>query len=604
MVHFSGLKQVEKKDHDVIPFKEMLKIRRREASKSLLVEVENQNRVVDLYDYVRGLGKIQMMYHYISPENSHYVLIEMEDENNYFKVLEDAQPADGLVGGSPSNILWFKPSKNLIQQNENRRLSNVVFNASVQAVDDNSKFDYFNESTNLGLRMVELYKKSRIDDLGFRLRFLTCKQIEDAISSINSSLRVLPFGSSVNGFGNMGGDLDMVGLPGLNGNKSNSCLIYHGKKVESERAREQIHISLMNYIMKHILPGCVDPLAIPNASVPILKYRQKQTCLECDLSLYRRDSIIMSELLYFFASVDSRIRPIVFFLRYWAKKMHLTHETPGSHITNFQLVLLVIFFLQQQITNGVSFLPPVEELLLEKDTLMSSKVFHDLRQKFHNYSSENQKSLEKLLLEFFQFYSEFDFNIYGVSLKSGKLIKKSMNHNKSIFIENPLSPELNVSKNVSSVEVTKIQNSFAFAFSTLNQSLRENEIDGLSYLKISDLIQPDHKKDGIEEVKDANEEKYDKMRRLQYKSFEGIEKRKDGRNVSNFENMEEDLNDLVAPARRKDNINEEENLNEEFVKNRRSVQDMLREIENDNVGGSVKTRDVLKLNFKELIEDR
>lgn len=51
---------------------------------------------------------------------------------------------------------------------------------------------------------------SKLTDLESRLRFLTAGQLEMALTGMYPTVEVLPFGSSVNGFGKMGCDLDVV----------------------------------------------------------------------------------------------------------------------------------------------------------------------------------------------------------------------------------------------------------------------------------------------------------------------------------------------------------------------------------------------------------
>lgn len=47
-------------------------------------------------------------------------------------------------------------------------------------------------------------------ELGTRLRFLTARQLQTALSGAFPFCKALPFGSSVNSFGKAGCDLDLV----------------------------------------------------------------------------------------------------------------------------------------------------------------------------------------------------------------------------------------------------------------------------------------------------------------------------------------------------------------------------------------------------------
>lgn len=58
--------------------------------------------------------------------------------------------------------------------------------------------------------MQKLYNLTKLNDTGIRLRFLVTRQIECVLSGIFPKAVALPFGSSVNGYGRMGCDLDIV----------------------------------------------------------------------------------------------------------------------------------------------------------------------------------------------------------------------------------------------------------------------------------------------------------------------------------------------------------------------------------------------------------
>lgn len=71
-----------------------------------------------------------------------------------------------------------------------------------------------------------------------------------------------------------------------------------------------------------------------------------------------RSGYHMSEILYLYGELDARVRPLVFFIRRWAKAMNIIEEVrPTLKPTNFTITLMVLFFLQQK-----KMLPPFELL--------------------------------------------------------------------------------------------------------------------------------------------------------------------------------------------------------------------------------------------------
>lgn len=101
------------------------------------------------------------------------------------------------------------------------------------------------------------------------------------------NISVLPFGSSVNGFGRKGCDLDLVLNLELNKiENANSRLVFHTKSAMSEeRAQTQRSMEVISIIMQHFIPCVTNVRKILHARVPIIKYDHKLTGLECDLSM-------------------------------------------------------------------------------------------------------------------------------------------------------------------------------------------------------------------------------------------------------------------------------------------------------------------------------
>lgn len=71
------------------------------------------------------------------------------------------------------------------------------------------------------------------------------------------------------------------------------------------------------------------------------------------------------------------------------------------------------------------------------------------------FKSKNTDSLQTLLGDFFEYYSQFDFSTKAISLNEGVPIVKP--EHSALYIVNPLEKGLNVSKNVSFEELEKFK---------------------------------------------------------------------------------------------------------------------------------------------------
>lgn len=310
--------------------------------------------------------------------------------------------------------------------------------------------------------MQLLYDLTQLNEVSIRLRFLIAKQVELALSGLFPKASAYPFGSSVNGYGKMGCDLDLVLRLNENTHKNKeNRLVFHCKSsMGSERSTLQRQMETIGDILQLFLPGCTNVRRILQARVPIIKYYQQLADVECDLSMFNMSGVHMSDFLYLMGSIDSRVRPLVFTIRKWASEVGITNSTPGRWITNFSLTLLVLAFLQKP-SNSKPLLPSLNSLIKQAE-LQDKYVTEDgvnftflrdgrkLKETFYN-----NDNLYDLLLKFFEFYSEFDFNTKAISLNEGIPITKP--EHSALYIVNPLEKFLNVSKNVSIEELERFK---------------------------------------------------------------------------------------------------------------------------------------------------
>lgn len=70
-------------------------------------------------------------------------------------------------------------------------------------------------------QVVSLTETYQLTDENIRLRFLVCSLLQDIAAAYFPECTIKPFGSSVNGFGKLGCDLDMIlDLDGISGGKA------------------------------------------------------------------------------------------------------------------------------------------------------------------------------------------------------------------------------------------------------------------------------------------------------------------------------------------------------------------------------------------------
>lgn len=144
---------------------------------------------------------------------------------------------------------------------------------------------------------------------------------------------------------------------------------------------------------------------IPAARVPIVRFIHKSTNMQCDVVFKNKIGVCNSKLIKLYLELDERIKPLIIISKYWGRVYRVTGI---GNLTNYALVMLFIFYLQQ--TD-----PPVLPTVLNLQEAAEIKEYVDgWNCSFINNSwfwqSKNNSTLKDLLSGFFKFYSEYDFN--------------------------------------------------------------------------------------------------------------------------------------------------------------------------------------------------
>ena len=167
---------------------------------------------------------------------------------------------------------------------------------------------------------------------------------------------------------------------------------------------------------------------ILGAHIPIVRFVHEESNLKCDLSFHNMMSVVNSKFLKMCQQADPRINTLMVV---WAEFQELSGSADGTNrdkkMSNYALNLLVIFFLQNE-----KFLPSVKEL--QYNTVAEDSCIingfecgfpRDLSLwKIPLVSFPNEKSVFELLLSFFEFYADFDYEGCIISPYAGVALVK------------------------------------------------------------------------------------------------------------------------------------------------------------------------------------
>ncbi|BFZ01769.1 hypothetical protein BsWGS_04809 [Bradybaena similaris] len=240
-------------------------------------------------------------------------------------------------------------------------------------------------------------------DVKRKLRLRKCIMAIVGNAFPNCSLFIV--GSSMTGFATKGSDVDM-------------CLMISQEEIDQRRDASII----LNSISKALRQcSCFDHRQVIKAKVPILKFFDKVSGVECDLNINNLVGVRNTHLMRFYAYMDWRVRPLMLFIKKWAR-YHDINDASKQTISSYSLTLMLIHYLQVGVSPRV--LPCLQE---DKPELFDLTL--DVRQLSLNFEpyldfvSENRATLGELFLGFLNYYAnQFSYEDQIISIRLGRIL--------------------------------------------------------------------------------------------------------------------------------------------------------------------------------------
>lgn len=273
-----------------------------------MVQVSSEKSYTELYNYCSRFGRIVNAQHYCvqHEDELHYMLLEFASAGEATAAIDSSAfnadlSGSNSTGGIPvrSPFLWFRAAaagrRNQAKLTGNHKAPQLAAIDGTRPLGHDSLQSLLRSAVNIEQQLLLLYEHTRLNDLGIRMRFLAALQVQQAISGMFPHAQAQPFGSSVNGFGKMGCDLDLIlrfdgEVTPTNGQDSQqrepSRLIYHTKEnLSNGRSQTQRQMECFGDLLHLFLPGVCHVRRILQARVPIIKYHHEHLDLEVDLSM-------------------------------------------------------------------------------------------------------------------------------------------------------------------------------------------------------------------------------------------------------------------------------------------------------------------------------
>ncbi|XP_076617012.1 poly(A) RNA polymerase, mitochondrial [Chaetodon auriga] len=425
--------------------------RQEQAERSVLISCASEKR---LLKYLSTHGNINKYFFYESYGT--HAVVEFANRESVASLLEEAAiPVVSNEAMVPfkSRLLSLRKSASLNSPNQKlcKPQITIPINQLIQRLSTEESIDR---------QVTSLTEAYQLTEENIRLRFLVCSLLKDIAAAYFPECTIKPFGSSVNGFGKLGCDLDMIlDLDGISGRKGTPpkggmSLEYQLKRANSERAVTQSILSVIGECVDQFAPGCVGVQKILNARCPLLRFAHQPSGFQCDLTANNRVAIKSTELLYLYGELDPRVRFLVFTVRCWARVHGITSSIPGAWITNFSLTVMVLFFLQRRSPPIIPTLDHLKDLAGPADKSVIEGNDCTFVSDFSKIQLQsNTETLEQLLCEFFEFYASFAFSKMSINIRKGK--EQNKPEVAPLHIQNPFETSLNISKNVNASQLDR-----------------------------------------------------------------------------------------------------------------------------------------------------
>lgn len=276
----------------------------------------------------------------------------------------------------------------------------------------------------LSQQVLELFQACQQQTCDLNRKELCRTELQREIQLIFPQSRLFLVGSSLNGFGTRSSDGDL-------------CLVVKEEPVNQKTEARHI-LSLVQKLFSTKLSSYIERPQLIRAKVPIVKFRDKVSCVEFDLNVNNVVGIRNTFLLRTYAYIENRVRPLVLVVKKWAS-FHDINDASRGTLSSYSLVLMVLHYLQ---TLPEPILPSLQKNYPESfDPTMQLHLVHQAPCTIPPYLSKNASSLGDLLIGFFKYYAtEFDWSHQMISVREAKAIPRpdgSEWRNKYICVEEP-----------------------------------------------------------------------------------------------------------------------------------------------------------------------
>ena len=267
---------------------------------------------------------------------------------------------------------------------------------------DLSKINLIAENTkHLEAELVKFVSSQKVSENLLKRRNGITKHFTKVLTNKFRGSKVTTFGSFQSGLNLINGDIDL-------------CLQFNGEKPKK----------VLKKIARMLNEDGMDNVKlITTAKVPIVKFIDSQSKIPVDISINNSLAVHNTELLRRYSSIDSRVKPFIISIKYWARNRGISDASMGT-FSSYAWTLIAINYLQSL---EMEVLPNV----LKKDgsqTVEIDGTKYDIGMYSDNeldFVSQNQSTTGELVSGFFESLAKhWPWNNGVISVGSGKILSR------------------------------------------------------------------------------------------------------------------------------------------------------------------------------------
>ena len=174
-------------------------------------------------------------------------------------------------------------------------------------------------------------------------------------------------------------------------------------------------------------PDLTKVFCVVHARIPLCKFQHKPSGLKIDLSLNNDIAVCNSQLIRHLQTLDKRVTPYLFLLKYWAKLHKIIGEARDSSLSSYAFTMMALLYLQ---TIDPPILPSIDTL--KRRVPNEQRVYYDgwnssfCRSPVDFGAVTNGATVVQLLNGFFSYYSKLNTQDIVLSPLIGSVVPWSL----------------------------------------------------------------------------------------------------------------------------------------------------------------------------------